>query len=259
MLSSNSLSPNNIHYNNSTNKNSSNMLKPDPLPCRPPPSSPWSAQPRPGHWPPTSSLFSISSPPLFNHAPPQLLFISSSAHTATTRPNTTISVRHHLAAGRTVARHPRGLTPLAAVRRRANEQCAAVRDSSSSRQQRVPSRACMPATAGATAAVVGGDTPPGPGVHMGLLPWRPTSSGMRRRGDSCVLNEIPSACTSLELRICAPSQQLRTHFPRNPTVRSAISSLRRNLVLWGQLRQLVPPPSQLHLACYQFLCEADCL
>ncbi|KAJ6848326.1 putative F-box protein isoform X1 [Iris pallida] len=159
-----SLSPNNIHYNNSTNNNSSSMLKPDPLPCRPPPSPPWSAQPRPGHWPPTSSLSSISSPLLFNHAPPQLLFISSSAHTATTRPNTTISVRHHLAAGRTIARHPRGLTPSPSAPSRER----AVR--SSSRQQRVPSCACMPATAGATAAVVGGDTPPRAGRTHGYPP-----------------------------------------------------------------------------------------
>ncbi|KAJ6815256.1 putative LRR receptor-like serine/threonine-protein kinase [Iris pallida] len=253
MLSSNSLSPNNIHYNNSTNNNSSSMLKPDPLPCRPPPSPPWSAQPRPGHWPPTSSLSSISSPPLFNHAPPQLLFISSSAHTATTRPNTTISVRHHLAAGRTVVHHPRSLTPLAAgvtARTSSAQQfaTAAVRGSSAC----LRARTCCPPPAPPPPWSVG--TPsPGPGAHMGLLPWRPTSSGTRRRGDSCVLNEIPSACASLELKICAPSQQLHACFPENPTVGSAISSLRRNLVLRGQLRQLVSPPLQLRLVCYQFL------
>ncbi|KAJ6792317.1 putative proline-rich receptor-like protein kinase PERK13 [Iris pallida] len=42
----------------------------------------------------------------------------------------------------------------------------------------------------------------------------------------------------------------------DPTVGSAISSLRRNLVSRGQLRQLVSPPPQLRLACYQFRCEA---
>ncbi|KAJ6845745.1 proline-rich receptor-like protein kinase PERK12 [Iris pallida] len=47
---------------------------------------------------------------------------------------------------------------------------------------------------------------------------------------------------SLELRFDAPSQRLRTRFPEDPTVGSAISSLRRNLVLRGQLRQLVSPP-----------------
>ncbi|KAJ6831844.1 formin-like protein 5 [Iris pallida] len=44
-----------------------------------------------------------------------------------------------------------------------------------------------------------------PGRTLGYLPWRPTSSGTRRRGDSRVLNEIPSAHASLELRFCAPS------------------------------------------------------
>ncbi|KAJ6818785.1 putative formin-like protein 5 [Iris pallida] len=98
--------------------------------------------------------------------------------------------------------------------------------------------------------------PPMPGAPYAAFPWRPTSSGTRRRGNFCVLNEIPSTRASFELRIGAPSQQLRARFPGDPTVGSAISSLRRNLVSWGQLRQLVSPPPQLCLACYQFRCEA---
>ncbi|KAJ6803480.1 putative formin-like protein 18 isoform X1 [Iris pallida] len=82
------------------------------------------------------------------------------------------------------------------------------------------------------------------------------SSGTCRRGDFCVLNEIPSARASLELRFGVPSQRLRVHFPGDPIVGSAISSFHRNLVSWGQLRQLVSPPPQLRLACYQFRCES---
>ncbi|KAJ6819112.1 proline-rich receptor-like protein kinase PERK12 [Iris pallida] len=91
---------------------------------------------------------------------------------------------------------------------------------------------------------------PMPGAPYAAFPWRPTSSGMRRRGDFCVLNEIPSTRASFELRIGAPSQQLRVRFYGDPTVGSAISSLHRNLVSRGQLRQLVSPPPQLCLACY---------
>ncbi|KAJ6831347.1 putative formin-like protein 5 [Iris pallida] len=66
----------------------------------------------------------------------------------------------------------------------------------------------------------------------------------------------PVGARELELRNRVPSQRLRAHFSGDPTVGSSISSLRRNLVSRGQLRQLVSPLPQLRLACYQFLCEA---
>ncbi|KAJ6842519.1 pollen-specific leucine-rich repeat extensin-like protein 3 [Iris pallida] len=156
------------------------------------------------------------------------------------------------ARGRT--RHP---VTLVAQRGRAaaRHRPAAVRKFARQQQLRFE-RARAGATAGATAAMAGGDDPPIPGAPYAAFPWRPTSSGTRRRGDLYVLNEIPSARASSEFRIRAPSQPLCARFLEDPTVGSAISPLRRNLVSRGQLRQLVSPPPQLRLACYQFRCEA---
>ncbi|KAJ6832772.1 putative formin-like protein 18 isoform X2 [Iris pallida] len=98
--------------------------------------------------------------------------------------------------------------------------------------------------------------PPRLGAPPGCPTWQPPSSPTRTIGYSCISHEIPSTRARAKSRIGAPSQRFRADFLVNPTVGSAISLLRRNLVSWSRLRQLVTSPSQLRFVHRQFWCIA---
>ncbi|KAJ6836892.1 uncharacterized protein M6B38_324755 [Iris pallida] len=101
---------------------------------------------------------------------------------------------------------------------------------------------------------------PWPRAHPRATPPRPSSTFPTRTiGDSCVYVEIPSSRAISSFRNCVSGQQVRACFSGDPTVGSAIFLLRRNLVLWSRLRQLVTSPSQLRFAYRQFRCTAGIL
>ncbi|KAJ6831697.1 hypothetical protein M6B38_348000 [Iris pallida] len=157
-------------------------LSSNPTPCKPP-----LLDDHPGRrpWPTRRRLLLSSSSMDLNHYHSHTMPNSSSSWSSADLPDPShprlavVQCAAHAVAGRRrscrarPARHQRAAAAAAALERaRVNDVGAAV----------------VVAMAPATPAVGG----PPSGRLRRTVPWRPPSSGTRRRGDSCVLNDVPS-------------------------------------------------------------------
>ncbi|KAJ6832200.1 formin-like protein 5 [Iris pallida] len=153
--------------------------------------------PSPGPaWPSTTMVFSFSSITSSSSPPFETpTTIISNHHHHSTHCTVNHQFRHHLlqwsptvveaARPRALADGARPRSPSACSRSRSNkrlQQCATCARARTAlpRRRRPPTGVADPS--------VGAP----PGRTLSCLPWRPTSSGTRRRGDSCVLHDVPS-------------------------------------------------------------------